>query len=129
MIRRLVSDLSLPVEVVGCPIVRDADGLALSSRNVYLSPEQRAAAPVLHRALQAGAARAAHPGAHADAVRQAMVDVVAAEPAASLDYADLVAADSLEPAVVVGGPQRLLIAARFGATRLLDNLGTDPSTW
>ncbi|HVF32022.1 MAG TPA: pantoate--beta-alanine ligase, partial [Acidimicrobiales bacterium] len=102
VVRRLVHDLSLPVEVVGCPIVRDDDGLAMSSRNVRLTPEQRAAATVLHRALHAGRAAGAA-GAEA-----AMREVVATEPLADLDYA-----------ASRGG--RLLIAARFGSTRLIDN--------
>jgi pantoate--beta-alanine ligase len=104
VVRRLVHDLSLPVEVVGCPIVREADGLAMSSRNVYLSPEQRRAATVLHRALLA-AQGSADPAA-AEAVLR---DTVATEPLAALDYA----------AVRDG---RLLVAARFGSTRLIDNL-------
>lgn len=121
VVTRMAADLSMPVTVVGCPIVRDADGLALSSRNVYLDPAQRAAAPALHRALLA-AAEAATTGATVAAVRQVMVDAVAAVPEARLDYAELVDAATLEPAAAVGGAQRLLIAAHFGATRLLDNL-------
>lgn len=101
VVRRMVADLSFPVEVVGCPIVREADGLAMSSRNVYLSPEQRAAATVLHRALRTAQG--------ADDPEAAMAAVVAAEPLADLDYA--VARDG-----------RLLIAARFGTTRLIDNM-------
>lgn len=102
VVRRMVEDLSFPVEVVGCPIVREDDGLARSSRNVYLTPEQRAAAPVLYRALLAGRSAPHDPGG-------AMRAVVATEPLADLDYA--VARDG-----------RLLIAARFGTTRLIDNL-------
>ncbi|MEY2397143.1 MAG: pantoate--beta-alanine ligase [Actinomycetota bacterium] len=107
VVRRLVHDLSFPVEIVGCPIVREHDGLALSSRNVYLSPEDRAAATVLHRALQAGAAEVANAAA-------VITDLVNAEPRASLDYAET---------VVTPSEIRLLVAARFGTTRLLDNLG------
>lgn len=121
VVRRLAADLSMPVEVIGCPTVREPDGLALSSRNVYLDAEQRAAAPVLHRALVA-ARDAAHDGVDADRVRDVLTDTVATEPLARLDYADLVDADTLEPATDVGGDQRLLVAARFGTTRLLDNL-------
>jgi pantoate--beta-alanine ligase len=101
VVRRLVHDLSLPVEVVGCPIVREDDGLAMSSRNVYLTPEQRAAATVLHRALLAGRG-APDPEA-------AMAAVVATEPLADLDY-------------VASRDGRLLVAARFGSTRHIDNL-------
>ena len=111
VVRRLVADLSFPVEVVGCPIVREPDGLAMSSRNVYLSSEQRRAATVLHRALLAGRA-AAEAGAGREGVEGAMAELVASEPMARLDYA----------AVRDG---RLLIAARFGSTRLIDNLALE----
>ena len=123
VVRRMAADLSMPVDVVGCRIVRDHDGVALSSRNVYLTDGQRAAAPVLHRALQAAATAVADGVRDADAVRRVLVDTVTAEPEAVLDYADLVDEDTLEPARTVAGRQRLLLAARFGRTRLLDNEG------
>jgi len=122
VVRRMTADLSMPVAVVGCPIVREPDGLAMSSRNVYLSPEQRAAAPVLHRSLLAAAALAEAGERSAGVVEAVVADAVAAEPEAELDYASLVDASTLAPAVTVGGHQRLLVAARFGRTRLLDNL-------
>jgi pantoate--beta-alanine ligase len=123
VVRRMAADLSMPVEVVGCPIVRDHDGLALSSRNVYLSPAQRAAAPVLHRALLVAAAAAEGDGERDPRAIEAVVaEAVAAEPEAELDYVALVDALTLEPAASVGGGQRLLVAARFGSTRLLDNV-------
>jgi pantoate--beta-alanine ligase len=118
IIRRLVSDLDIPVVVEGCPTVREPDGLALSSRNVYLNEEERAVAPVLHQALQAGAA-AATP----DGCRQTMAATVATRPAVQLIYADVVDAESLEPQATFSAPSRLLIAARLGRTRLIDNLG------
>jgi len=122
IVRRLAADLSLPVQVVGCPIVREADGLALSSRNVYLSPAERAAAPVLYRALQAGAA--AVRGGQRDP--QTVVDLVAglisAEPLAELDYVEVVDPATLGRPDRVAGEVRLLGAARFGRPRLLDNL-------
>ena len=99
---RMAADLSFPVEVVGCPIVREADGLALSSRNVYLSPEERRAATVLHRALVA-ARGSTDPVA-------TIKDVVATESLVELDYAEQVG-------------DRLLVAARVGTTRLIDNMG------
>lgn len=130
VIRRLVRDLDLPAEVVGCPTVREADGLALSSRNVYLSQEERRVAPTLHRALQCGAAalrRIASASNRSTAVvRQAMVDVVTAEPLLVLDYAEVVDAASLVslPADSPIPPDvRLLIAAQLGRARLIDNLG------
>jgi pantoate--beta-alanine ligase len=125
LVERLVTDLSIPVEVIGCPIARDHDGLALSSRNVYLTPAQRAAAPALHRGLLAAAAAAAAGERSADAVCAVLAEEVGAEPEAMLDYAALVDARTLEPAASVGGHQRLLVAAAFGPTRLLDNLALD----
>jgi pantoate--beta-alanine ligase len=107
VVTQMVRDLSFPVEIVPCAIVREADGLALSSRNVYLSPEDRAAATVLYRALQAG-------GADLDNAVAVITEIVNAEPRATLDYAE---------AVVTDHEIRLLVAARFGTTRLLDNLG------
>jgi pantoate--beta-alanine ligase len=104
VVRRLVADLSFPVEVVACPTVRDADGLALSSRNVGLSAEERRAATVLYRALRAGVA--------SDDPRRAMAEIVATEPLVTLDYAEVL-------------PDRLLIAARVGRVRLIDNLGVN----
>ncbi|HEX2040090.1 MAG TPA: pantoate--beta-alanine ligase [Acidimicrobiales bacterium] len=102
VVRRMAADLSFPVEVVGCPIVREADGLAMSSRNVYLSPKERMAATVLYRALLA-ARDSADPVA-------TMKEVVATEPLVELDYAEQVG-------------DRLLVAARVGTTRLIDNMG------
>jgi len=122
IVARLARDLSFPVEVVACPFVREADGLALSSRNVYLSPDERRAAPVLYRSLLAGRR------AVADGQRdpQAVVDLVAAgiraEPLADLDYVALVDPATLAPVAEVAGEMRLLVAARFGRPRLLDNL-------
>lgn len=122
VVRRMAADLSIPVDVVGCPIVREPDGLALSSRNVYLSAAQRSAAPVLHRSLVAAAALAEAGEQDPEVIRRALADEVAAEPEAELDYAAVVDAATLEPATSVSGTQRLLVAARFGTTRLLDNL-------
>ncbi|HEX9530155.1 MAG TPA: pantoate--beta-alanine ligase [Acidimicrobiales bacterium] len=125
VIRRMAGDLSLPVEVVGCPTVRDADGLALSSRNIYLSPAERQAAPVLYRALLAGRRRVQEAGERAPAaVEDAMRAVVAAEPLAALDYAAAVGASDLSRPERLSGEVRLLIAARVGPARLIDNLGT-----
>ena len=114
VVRRMALDLSFPVEVVPCPTVRDPDGLAVSSRNAYLSDEERRAAPVLHRALLAGRALVRSGGREAAAVRRAMTEVIGAEPLARLDYAEVVAE---------GREWRLLVAARIGPTRLIDNLG------
>jgi pantoate--beta-alanine ligase len=125
IVRRMARDLSAPVDVIGCPIVRETDGVAMSSRNVYLTPAQREAAPVLHRALQAGAASILAGERDPAAVRALMAAIVDAEPAADLDYAEVV-----EPATLsspdrlrAGDEVRLLVAAKLGAPRLLDNLG------
>jgi pantoate--beta-alanine ligase len=123
VIRRMVRDLSFPVVVVGCPTVREPDGLALSSRNVYLTAPERAAAPVLQRALAVGRDAIAAGERSADAVRSLMHAVVDAEPLARLDYAEVVDAGSLQPVDPLRGELRLLAAARFGRARLIDNVG------
>jgi pantoate--beta-alanine ligase len=117
LIRAMARELALGVEVVGVPTVREDDGLALSSRNRYLSPEQRATAVALSRALHAGAA--AGPWG-ADAVLAAAHAVLAAAPGLALDYLELTDPD-LGPAPATG-PARLLVAARAGSTRLIDNV-------
>jgi pantoate--beta-alanine ligase len=122
VVTRMASDLSMPVEVVGCPIVREADGLAMSSRNVYLSPEQRAAAPVLHRALTEVVQAAAVGETDVERLTSLLAERIAAEPEAALDYAEIVDPASLEPAVDLSAERRILVAAHFGRTRLLDNM-------
>lgn len=121
VVRRLVADLSLPVEVVGCPTVREEDGLALSSRNRRLSPAERAAATVLYRALLAGRdALAGSP--RREEVEAAMARVVLAEPLATLDYAAVTAAGLADPGEPLAGALRLLVAAEVGPVRLIDNM-------
>jgi pantoate--beta-alanine ligase len=123
IIRRMAADLSMPVIVVGCSTSRELDGLARSSRNVYLEPDERAAAPVLHRALQAGVKAVEAGERDPAAVVQVVTAVVDAEPLATLDYVAVVDADSLDERRPLAGEVRLLAAARFGRARLLDNLG------
>ncbi len=123
VIRRMVADLSMPVEVVGCPIVREADGLAMSSRNAYLDDGQRAAAPVLRRALDRGLALVEAGERKPAVVAAAMAEVVGDEPLAKLDYAAAVEAASLEEPDELDGDIRLIIAAQVGRPRLLDNAG------
>jgi pantoate--beta-alanine ligase len=127
VVRRLTTDLSLPVEVMGCPIVRDPDGLALSSRNAYLTDDERAAAPQLYYALLAGK-RAIEDDAVRDPadVRQAMAASLARQPLFELDYADVVDPDHLEPLTRIKGEARLLVAARIGKARLIDNIAATP---
>jgi len=123
VVRQMVHDLCLPVDVVACPIVREADGLALSSRNVRLSAAERAAAVVLSRALAAGRDAVEAGAADGATVARAMQRVVAAEPLARLDYAVAVdperlsECDALEP----GRAVQLLVAAEVGPVRLIDN--------
>jgi pantoate--beta-alanine ligase len=122
VVRRMARELSLPVEVVGCPIVREPDGLALSSRNVRLSAQERRSAVVLSRALAAGR-RAVAAGGPVDQVVERMAAVVGTEPAVRLDYAAVVDPVTLTaPEVLVADrPWRLLIAAQVGPVRLIDN--------
>ena len=117
LLRRMVADLCLGIRVIGAETVREADGLAMSSRNRFLDAEQRRAATVLNRALRAGQARAAHGPL---AARSAAMSVLATEPAIELDYLALTDPD-LGP-VPETGEGRILVAARLGATRLIDNL-------
>jgi pantoate--beta-alanine ligase len=123
VVRRMARDLSFPVDVVGCPTVRELDGLALSSRNSYLSPEARDAAPVVYRALRAGAATVLAGERDAPAVRALMAQIIEAEPLAQLDYAEVVDADSFRIPDPLSGNLRLLAAVRFGRARLIDNVG------
>ena len=120
IIRRLVRDLDIPVDIRGGAIVRDADGLALSSRNIYLSADERAAALALPRALVA--ARAAILGGMPVAAAIDRVRAALATGFASIDYVELAGADDLEPLAVADRPARLLAAAWMGKTRLIDNL-------
>jgi pantoate--beta-alanine ligase len=117
----MVRDLDVPIKIVRVPIVREKDGLALSSRNAYLTPDQRAAAPTLRNALQAGAAaarkRGARPASVAAAVRRAL-----SRTGLKLQYAAVADAVTLEPARDLRGPRRLLAAAYLGKTRLIDNI-------
>ena len=123
VIRRMAADLSFPVSVVGCPTVREPDGLAMSSRNAYLSVEERAAAPVVHWALVAGAAAIAAGERSSGRVRELMADLIRAEPLAELDYAEVVDATTLQAVDPLAGELRLLAATRFGRARLIDNEG------
>ena len=130
VVRRMAADLSMPVEVVGCPTVREPDGLAMSSRNVYLDGDQRLAALVIHRALQAGAAAIVAGERSGTQVRNLMAGIISAEPTAVLDYVEVADPDTLAPVddLAAGQELRLLAAAQVGRPRLLDNIGvTVPS--
>jgi pantoate--beta-alanine ligase len=122
LIRRLVEDLNLGARVIVYPTVREADGLALSSRNVYLTPAQRRAAPVLFQALKAGRAAIRAGGRSGVQIQQAMRKVLSAEPLARLDYLAVCDPDRLEPLARVRDRAVLLGAIRIGKIRLIDNL-------
>lgn len=127
VIRLMARDLDIPVKVLGCPIIRECDGLALSSRNVYLSAEERAAAPVLYRALRTAETLMLDGERDARIVADAMRETVSSEPLAQIDYAEVVDARTLEPLQELDRPARGLIAARLGSTRLIDNIALEVS--
>lgn len=122
IIRQMAADLNLDTGIVVCPIVREPDGLAMSSRNAYLQDEERRAATVLYRALDA--VRSEILSGERDTVRltATMRQVLDSEPRAAVDYAEIVDADSLEPVVRLHGDCLVLLAVFIGRTRLIDNL-------
>ncbi len=121
VVRRMVKDLNFPVEIVVCPIVREPDGLAMSSRNVYLDPEQRKAAAILYRSLSD--AKSAYDKGERDAekLRQIMKASIASEPLAQMQYVSCADYDALQELEKVTGKTLLSIAVFFGKTRLIDN--------
>ena len=121
VVRRMALDLGIATEILGCPIVREADGLATSSRNVRLTPEQRAAAPVLRRALLAARARYEAGEGDGEALRAAMRDVLATEPLAEPEYVSCADPATLGELARVDGTALLSMAVRFGSVRLIDN--------
>lgn len=121
VIRRMALDLALPTEVIACPTVRGPDGLALSSRNVHLAPPERAAAPILHRALLAAHASWERGERSGEALRAEMRRVLATEPMARPDYVSCADAATLRELDRVEDPCLLSLAVRFGSTRLIDN--------
>jgi pantoate--beta-alanine ligase len=123
VLRRMTRDLDLAVEIVPCPIVREHDGLAMSSRNVYLSPVERAAAPVIHGALLDARTRWDAGERDAEALRTAVLRRIAAEPLARVDYISVADDETLDEIEgQVGGPALLSTVVCFGPTRLLDNI-------
>lgn len=122
VVQRMTSDLDWPITIASCPTVREADGLALSSRNQRLTPEARAQAPVLYRALLAGKKLIEEGERRADVLKESMQQVLAEAPLAKLDYLEVVRADDLSPVSVVTGECLIAVAARFGDVRLIDNI-------
>lgn len=121
VIRRMVRDLNMNVEVVGCPIIREADGLAKSSRNTYLSPKERQAALVLSRAIRAGKAMVQSGEKDGEKVLDEMKRIISQEPLARMDYVEMVKWDTIEVHHRVDGPILVAIAVFIGETRLIDN--------
>ncbi len=125
VIRKLVRDLDMPVEIVVAPTVRESDGLALSSRNSYLTPTQRAAAPVIYRALSAARSLFDAGQRDAESLRDAMRRTLSAEPGLLIDYVSIADPTTLAELTVTGSRVLASVAVRFGATRLIDNLILD----
>jgi pantoate--beta-alanine ligase len=121
VIRQMARDLAIPTEVIACPTVRERDGLALSSRNVHLAPDERAAAPVLRRALVAAQARWAAGERSAEVLRETMSEILAGEPLADVEYVSVADGTTLAELERVDVPALLSLAVRFGTTRLIDN--------
>jgi len=128
LILQMARDLNLDSEIVVCPPVREPDGLALSSRNVYLSPDEREAATVLHRALDAARNELAAGVRDALQLQAVLQRTLGAEPHARVDYAEIADAESFEPVVRVSRPCYVLLAVLIGKTRLIDNLYIEPKS-
>lgn len=122
VIRKMVRDLNFDVEIVVCPIVRESDGLAMSSRNAYLTPEQRKQALVLHRVLECVGARISQGESKAGNLISSGKRMIAEEPGVRLDYFEIVDADTLDPVSDVTNGALVAVAAYVGNTRLIDNL-------
>jgi pantoate--beta-alanine ligase len=128
IVRQMTHDLNLDTEIVVCPIVREADGLAISSRNVYLKPKERRAATVLHRALEAAREEIAAGTQDALQLQAVMRRILDAEPLATTDYAEIADADIFEPVTRVSRACYALLAVFIGAARLLDNMLIEPAS-
>ena len=122
VVRRMVRDLNIPVEVREMPTVREPDGLAMSSRNVYLSPDQRRAALSLHRSLRTAADMIEKGERSAAKIRERMIDIILSSGLAELDYVEIVDADSLRNIDTLKGEVLIAVAVKFGQTRLIDNI-------
>lgn len=121
VIRRMVRDLNFDIEIVGCPIVRESDGLAMSSRNTYLSGEERKAALILHKSLLLGKQMMEQGERDAAKVKEAIIQNIKTEPLARVDYVEIVDPDSLENIAVIEGKALIATAVYIGKTRLIDN--------
>jgi len=126
VIRRMVRDQNFPLEIIGCPIVREADGLAMSSRNVYLNKEERGRALVLHNSLERVEGEFRSGERDTTKLRTAGREVIAAEPSVRLDYFEIVDPDTLDPVETISRPTLVAVAAFVGSTRLIDNIVLTP---
>jgi len=122
VISKMVKDLAFDLEIVPCPTVREPDGLAMSSRNAYLDPEQRKAATVLFRSLSLAKQKLAGGELDAEKLRRAMLDLINAEPLATIDYVSIADSDTLEELSEISGTALASMAVRIGKTRLIDNM-------
>ncbi|PYR97935.1 MAG: pantoate--beta-alanine ligase [Acidobacteria bacterium] len=123
VIRRMVADLNVPIEIIGVPTVREADGLAISSRNEYLNPAERRVAPVLYHALQEAAGRIRSGERDAAKVRETAMAILRAEPLMRVEYVEIVDPSEIQPLSTISGPVRIAAAVWIGGTRLIDNVG------
>lgn len=120
IIRKMVYDLNFPVHIIGVPIVRESDGLAKSSRNTYLSKEERKAATILYKAIQKGK-QTIKRGASADSIINTMTEIINTEPLAKIDYISVVDANTMQPVHEITDPVLVAMAVYIGSTRLIDN--------
>lgn len=125
IIRKMVFDLNFPVNIIGVPIVREKDGLAKSSRNTYLSSEERKAATILYKAIQLGKQTIQY-GCPAKCIIDTMTDTIQTEPLAKIDYISVVDAKTMQPVQEVTAPVLVAMAIYIGSTRLIDNFSYDP---
>lgn len=121
VIRHMVEDLNFNLEIVGCPIIREEDGLAKSSRNTYLNPEERKAALILSKSLDKGKEMIAAGERDAEVIKKAIVEMIETEPLAKIDYVEIVDWNTLEPVETINRPVLNAIAVYIGKTRLIDN--------
>lgn len=124
IIRKMVYDLNFPVNIIGVPIVRESDDLAKSSRNTYLSKEERKAATILYKAIQMGK-QTIKRGASADSIINTMTEIINTEPLAKIDYVSVVDANTMQPVHEITSPVLVAMAVYIGSTRLIDNFSFD----
>ena len=121
VIKRMVRDLNFDIEIIGCPIIREADGLAKSSRNTYLSPEERKSAVILSKALQGGKELVLNGEKNAQVVIDKITEIINSEPLAKIDYVQIASFPQIEPVKVIDCDILTAVAVYIGTTRLIDN--------